>query len=136
MATFEMAPTCNVIVYRFNKKEIISAMVPIPLNEDLNNYLKLKLSAQKTKPGENVTIDILTNPKSYVGLLGVDQSVLLLRKNEGLTHEEAMRELEYRHSSVYRPDLPEFVYRFSHFQVSFFSKFKSEYILNNKNFEY
>ena len=33
----------------------------------------------QAKPGEKVDIKVTTNPDSYVGLMGVDQSVLLLK---------------------------------------------------------
>lgn len=93
-ATFEMSPKLHVIVYRFDGNELVSAKSDISLKDDLKNYLKVKVSAQQAKPGQNVSIDILTNPRSYVGLLGVDQSVLLLKKNDGLTTSEALDELD------------------------------------------
>lgn len=39
----------------------------------------------ETQPGNNVDITIRTKPNSYVGLLGVDQSVLLLRSGNDLS---------------------------------------------------
>ena len=39
----------------------------------------------ETQPGNNVDITIRTKPNSYVGVLGVDQSVLLLRSGNDLS---------------------------------------------------
>jgi CD109 antigen len=50
-------------------------------------YLKVDLEANpmETQPGANVDITIRSKPNSYVGLLGVDQSVLLLKSGNDLT---------------------------------------------------
>lgn len=100
-ATFDMAPSLDVIVYRLKKGELLSAKTNIELKVDLNNFVKLKLSTQQTSPGQNITIDVTTNPKSYVGLLGIDQSVLILKKNDGLTKEDAFNELGSYDSTHY-----------------------------------
>lgn len=118
IATFEMAPRLHVLVYRFNENKLISAKVDIELKGDLNNYLKLKLSAKQAKPGQNVSIDVLTNPNSYVGLLGVDQSVLLLKQNEGLSQEEAMRAIDNQAGGFYSSNLGTYFYNFPDFVVS------------------
>lgn len=96
-ATFDLVPKATVIVYRFKNGEIVAAKIEITIDEDLNNFIKLKLSKSETKPGEDVSIDVISTDGSYVGLVGVDQSVLLLKKNDGLTKEEALREMnEYQ----------------------------------------
>jgi hypothetical protein len=46
--------------------------------------VKLELSTLQAGPGQNLDITINTNPNSFVGLLGVDQSVLLLKKGKWL----------------------------------------------------
>lgn len=45
------------------------------------------------KPGEQVSITVSTKPNSYVGLLGVDQSVLLLKKGNDLEKSAVFEEL-------------------------------------------
>lgn len=94
MATFDLLPTAHLIVYYFKNDDIISAKIDIDIREHLNNFIKLKLSETRVQPGENVNIDITTKPKSFVGLLGVDQSVLLLKKNNDLSIEDAWNERE------------------------------------------
>lgn len=93
-ATFNLVPKATLIVYRFKNGEIVATNTDIPIEDDLNNFIKLKPSTTETQPGKDVNIEIITNAESYVGLVGVDQSVLLLKKNDGLTKDDAMRELE------------------------------------------
>lgn len=94
LATFDLLPTVHLIVYYFKNNDIISAKVDIDIRENLNNFIKLKLSQENVKPGETVNIDITTNPKSLVGLVGVDSSVLLLKKNNDLTIDDVWDERE------------------------------------------
>lgn len=52
------------------------------------------MSSNQTKPGENLEISVKTNPGSFVGLLGVDQSVLLLKKGNDIEREKVFDELD------------------------------------------
>ena len=56
--------------------------------------MKLELSTLQAKPGQNLDITINTNPNSYVGLLGVDQSVLLLKSGNDIEKKKVFEELE------------------------------------------
>lgn len=56
--------------------------------------IKLETSSEKPKPGQNVTISVESLPNSYVGLLGVDQSVLLLKKGNDLESNEIFSEMD------------------------------------------
>lgn len=94
MASFDLLPTAHLIVYYFKNDDIISNKIDIDIRENLNNFIKVKLSDATVQPGQSVNIDITTKPKSYVGLLGVDQSVLLMKKNNDLTTEDAWNERE------------------------------------------
>lgn len=102
-ATFDMAPTARLLVYHFKDNEIQSTHTDITLREDLNNFIKVKVSSLKAKPGSSVDIDVSTKPHSYVGLLGVDQSVLLLKANEELNKEDAFNEIEQYQNAVHEP---------------------------------
>lgn len=93
MATFDLVPNAKIIVYCFHDREFISASIQINIEEDLNNFIKLKLSKSDVKPGEEVSIEVITKAASHVGLVGVDQSVLLLKKNKGLTREDVVNEM-------------------------------------------
>jgi CD109 antigen len=52
------------------------------------------LSSEQGKPGEQVSITVSTKPNSYVGLLGVDQSVLLLKKGNDIEKSSVFDELD------------------------------------------
>lgn len=57
------------------------------------SQINLDLSADQAKPGEQLSITVNTKPNSYVGLLGVDQSVLLLKKGNDLEKSAIFEEL-------------------------------------------
>lgn len=97
-ATFDLAPKATVVVYHFKGDEIKSKKIDVMID---NNYVKLKLSAAESQPGENVTIDVVTSPGSHVGLLGVDQSVLLLRNGDGLTSKDIIEEMDKHQNHYY-----------------------------------
>lgn len=92
-ATFAMVPKVTVIVYRFKSNDIVATSIDVDIDDDLNNFIKLKLSATEAQPGKDISINIITNAQSYVGLAGVDQSVLMLKKNEDLTQKLATQEM-------------------------------------------
>lgn len=126
MATFDLVPTASVIVYRVKDGELVSAYTEFKIEDDLNNFVKLKLSKTEVKPGEDVNIDIITKSASHVGLVGVDQSVLLLKKNSGLTKEDAIEEMNKYQSTFY--DVPEIVAR-QYYRHNFYSFDRNDVIL-------
>uniref|UniRef100_A0A1I8PQF4 Thioester-containing protein 4 n=1 Tax=Stomoxys calcitrans TaxID=35570 RepID=A0A1I8PQF4_STOCA len=54
---------------------------------ELQNHINVT-AAEQVKPGEQVALKIKTAPNSFVALTAVDQSVLLLRSNNDLSHSE------------------------------------------------
>lgn len=94
LATFDLTPLAHVIVYYFNSDDLISTKIDIEIRDELENFVKLKLSDSNVAPGDAVNITVTSNPRSYVGLLGVDQSVLLLKKNADITVASAFDERE------------------------------------------
>lgn len=60
----------------------------------MNFQIDLELSSKELKPGEELKINVNTKPNSYIGLLGVDQSVLLLKKGNDLERSAVFQELE------------------------------------------
>lgn len=102
-ATFEMAPFAHLLIYYFDGDRIQSAHIEINLRNELQNFLKLRVSTLKAEPGENIDIQINTNARSYVGLLGIDQSVSLLKKNDELNREDAFNEIEEYQNIVHDP---------------------------------
>jgi hypothetical protein len=47
--------------------------------------VKINTNAEETQPGKNVELTVEAKPNSYVGILGVDQSVLLLKSGNDIT---------------------------------------------------
>lgn len=89
-----MVPKAQVLVYYILDDEVISDNLEIEFGDDLQNFVRLELSNQKTSPGQDIDITITSKPNSYVGLLGIDQSVLLLRDGNDLAKSEVFKELE------------------------------------------
>lgn len=53
----------------------------------------LKLSSEQAQPGETLNISVSSKPNSFVGLLGVDQSVLLLKSGNDIDQSIVFNEL-------------------------------------------
>jgi hypothetical protein len=80
-----MIPKVNFVVfYITDDGEIISDSLDIEFGNELRNFVDIDLSKNQAKPGENLDIIVSSNANSFVGLLGVDQSVLLLKKGNEL----------------------------------------------------
>lgn len=94
LATFDLTPRAHLIVYYFKNDDIISSKIDIEIRDELQNFVKLKLSSPRVAPGDVVSINVSSNARSYIGLMGVDQSVLLLKKNVDITVASALNERE------------------------------------------
>lgn len=95
MATENMAPKSYIIVYYISSEgEIISDKLEIELENELKNIIDVKLSSNQVKPGNDVEINVNSNPDSFVGLMGVDQSVLILKKGNDIEKADVMDELK------------------------------------------
>lgn len=58
----------------------------------LNFYIfqvSVKTDMKDTKPGGLVNVSVETKPNAIVGLLGIDQSVLLLKSGNDITQNDA-----------------------------------------------
>lgn len=105
-ATFELLPSAQLIVYYFDQEQIVSSKVEIKIKSSdvrLTNSVDLSLSTNQSEPSHFVNISVHTNPRSYVGLLGVDQSVLLLKENNDLTIDNALAEINRFQQKTARP---------------------------------
>lgn len=112
-----MVPKAQFIVHYLRDYEIISDRLEIDLGEDLQNFVslphqwiflistkyelitifypqvELDVSTKESRPGQEVDITVISKPNSYIGLMGVDQSVLLLRKGNDLDKSQIFHEL-------------------------------------------
>uniref|UniRef100_A0A1Y9H2W1 CD109 antigen n=1 Tax=Anopheles dirus TaxID=7168 RepID=A0A1Y9H2W1_9DIPT len=101
-ATFAMVPRAKLVVYYIAPNgDMVSDSKVITFDSELQNFMKVSLSKDQTKPGQDVEISISTNPDSYVGLLGVDQSVLLLKSGNDITKDQVFSELEKYEERTY-----------------------------------
>ncbi|KAG5667283.1 hypothetical protein PVAND_015269 [Polypedilum vanderplanki] len=93
-STVMMIPKAYIVVYYLtNDGEIVSDKTEIEFGNELINYVDLSLSKETAKPGEDFEISVKTKPNSFVGLLGVDQSVLLLKSGNDIEPSAVFEEL-------------------------------------------
>lgn len=97
---FDYAPRARVVVYCVRNNSIVSADVCVELYDDFKNFIDMDVTPHTAKPGQIVDITVKSNPNSYIGLLGIDKSVLLLRGGNDLAHDEIWNELELFYSQV------------------------------------
>lgn len=75
-----MAPTAHVIVqYVREDGEVVADCLDLELEGGLQNFVSANVSPDETEPGSNIQINLEAKPNSYIGLLAVDQKVLLLK---------------------------------------------------------
>lgn len=90
-----MAPVSHVIFYYVTSTdEIISDKVTFEFENDLPNEIDVQLSSLQSQPSGDLNISIGASPGSFIGLLGVDQSVLLLKSGNDINAKEVLKELE------------------------------------------
>ncbi len=98
--TFDMVPNVQVVVYTIRDDgRVNTASRRIYLQKKLPNQITLESDVNETEPGTDYDLKITTSPNSYVGLLAVDQSVLLLRSGNDLTVGDVTNDLD-RYSMV------------------------------------
>ncbi|ESO03844.1 hypothetical protein HELRODRAFT_191784 [Helobdella robusta] len=91
----KMAPEARFVVsYVTPDGELIADSLAIPVVDYFANKISLSFSKNQTEPGdENVYLNVKTKTNSFVGLLAVDQSVLLLRSGNDITQDVVKSEL-------------------------------------------
>ncbi|XP_037812901.1 alpha-2-macroglobulin-like isoform X4 [Lucilia sericata] len=99
--TFEMVPESHLYVYFVLDGDLKFEEMTLNFHKEFQN--KIEITAPKqVKPGEEVKLNIKTDPESFVGLLGVDQSVLLLKSGNDLDSERIINDLNsYATSTPY-----------------------------------
>ncbi|KAM7352895.1 thioester-containing protein 2 isoform 11-T11 [Cochliomyia hominivorax] len=99
--SFEMVPESYLYVYFVLDGDLKFQEITLNFPKEFQN--KIEITAPKqAKPSEEVTLNIKTDPDSFVGLLGVDQSVLLLQSGNDLDSEKIINDLNsYQTSTPY-----------------------------------
>ncbi|XP_050743997.1 thioester-containing protein 1 allele R1 isoform X2 [Drosophila biarmipes] len=89
---FGMVPQATLFVSYVVNGEMRSDQETINFQKDFGNSIEVTVP-EKAEPGEVVNLSVKTDPHSFVGLLGVDQSVLLLGSGNDLSHKHILDNL-------------------------------------------
>ncbi|BET03014.1 thioester-containing protein [Nesidiocoris tenuis] len=107
--TQSMAPASDLIIsYIDEKGEFLAKSRYINVKNAMDNFVKLSASPNETEPGKEAVINVETRSNSFVGLMGIDQSVILLKKGNDLSKDDVENDLrsysqrgwQYRHKRV------------------------------------
>ncbi|EGT41286.1 CBN-TEP-1 protein [Caenorhabditis brenneri] len=95
-ATANMAPKSRLIVYAIieNSQEVLVDALDFKVEGIFQNQVSLSIDKQAVEPGQNVKFKVTSDKNSFVGLLVVDQSVLLLKTGNDITREKVETDLE------------------------------------------
>ncbi|XP_005179179.1 alpha-2-macroglobulin isoform X3 [Musca domestica] len=81
--TFDMVPNAKVYAYYVKNGDLKFNEATINFSDDFENKIEIT-APEQAKPSEEVTLNIKADPDSFIGLMGVDQSVLLLKAGNDL----------------------------------------------------
>jgi CD109 antigen len=98
-----MAPQSRILCFyvRPENKELIADSVEVGVTSGLvKNLVKLSTSRDEAKPGQEVEVSVFTKSNSLVGILAIDQSVLLLKSGNDLSSKEILDDLKSYGSSA------------------------------------
>ncbi|CAB05007.2 TEP1-F [Caenorhabditis elegans] len=95
-ATANMAPKSRLIVYAIieSSQEVLVDALDFKVEGIFQNQVALSIDKQAVEPGQNVKFKVTSDKNSFVGLLVVDQSVLLLKTGNDITREKVEQDLE------------------------------------------
>ncbi|XP_037809422.1 CD109 antigen-like [Lucilia sericata] len=97
MPTLEMIPDSFIYVYYIHKGNLRYEEMHLSFPNEFENQISLSAPKQ-VKPGDEVTITINAQPKSYVSLLAVDLGVYLLDNTYDLYKDDIMSDLIHERS--------------------------------------
>nr|CAD7424615.1 unnamed protein product [Timema monikensis] len=91
LATYAMAPTAHILVtFLKDDGEVVADALDIQMEGVLQNFVDIEVNPMEARPGSDVDIVVKAKPNSYVGILGIDQSVLLLKSGNDITEEDVI----------------------------------------------
>lgn len=94
LATYAMAPTAHIVVqYVREDGEVVADALDVELEGVFQNFVNIQAPENDLEPGTNVELTVEAKPNSYVGLLGIDQSVLLLKTGNDIVQDDVLNEL-------------------------------------------
>lgn len=83
-----MAPRAKILCFYVREdgsKEVIADSITFPVLGMVKNDVKVTARKHTLKPGEEAEITVLTKTNAFVGILGIDQSVNLLKSGNDLS---------------------------------------------------
>uniref|UniRef100_A0A915D6W0 Alpha-2-macroglobulin bait region domain-containing protein n=1 Tax=Ditylenchus dipsaci TaxID=166011 RepID=A0A915D6W0_9BILA len=94
--TPQMAPKSRLLVYaiRPSNQEVLVDAIDFKVNGLFRNDVSLSIDRNTAEPGDPVKFTVKAAPDSYIGLLAVDQSVLLLKSGNDITRELVEQDIE------------------------------------------
>ncbi|XP_026844063.1 CD109 antigen isoform X1 [Drosophila persimilis] len=100
--SFAMVPLATIFVHYIFDNELRFEEKRINFEMDFTNSIEISAPAD-AKPSEEIKLRVKTDSDSFVGLLGVDQSVLLLKSGNDLSRDEIFNSLsKYQTTTPYR----------------------------------
>ncbi|KAI9529566.1 hypothetical protein NQZ68_007803 [Dissostichus eleginoides] len=101
-----LAPFAQVVVYTVMPKgELVADSMDFPISLCLNNKVSLRFSSLQELPAENTTLTLQAHPGSMCSVRAIDQSVLLLQKEQELTVDSVYSRLPVQKLSGYSYEL-------------------------------
>ena len=96
MVTHPMAPKARIVVYyvRKDNQEVVADALNFDVEGVFRTEVTVSTNVKETKPGALVDVRVDTKPNAFVGILGIDQSVLLLKSGNDITQQDVINELE------------------------------------------
>jgi hypothetical protein len=88
------APRATLVVYIIHKNEVIADSIDFSVGGALENFLNITMTRTQAEPGSEVDIVVGSRPNSLIGLRGIDQSVLILKKDKDIDLNYAEQELD------------------------------------------
>ncbi|XP_034060862.1 alpha-2-macroglobulin-like protein 1 [Gymnodraco acuticeps] len=101
-----LAPFAQVVVYTVMPKgELVADSMDFPISLCLNNKVSLRFSSLQELPAEKTTLTLQAHPGSMCSVRAIDQSVLLLQKEQELTVDSVYSRLPVQKLSGYSYEL-------------------------------
>ncbi|EDV25555.1 uncharacterized protein TRIADDRAFT_55768 [Trichoplax adhaerens] len=105
--TQKMAPTARVLAYYIGDNyEVIGDSYQFQVDGLFENKVSLNFDKSTEAPGKNIKLKVKASPYSHVGVLAVDQSVLLMKTGNDLSVADVKKEIQSYGGNNYYPDYP------------------------------
>ncbi|KAH8362672.1 hypothetical protein KR200_002253, partial [Drosophila serrata] len=99
--TFDMVPKGTIYIHYVINDDLHFEEKTIDFEKEFRNSIDIS-APLSAKPSEEVKLQVKTDPDSFVGLLGVDQSVLLLKSGNDLNRDDIFNSLNKYKTSTPR----------------------------------